>query len=201
MALARVPEGASVPEIELTRMRRRHLRRVLAIEGRVYPRPWSASLFLSELAQRSSRTYLVARHEGDVIGYAGMMFTGLEAHITNIAVDPDFHGRKVGSRLMMRLVTEAIARGAKTLSLEVRVSNLPAQSMYGKFGFSVVGVREGYYIETKEDALVMVVDDSTTNEYRLRLETLRDEIDEATGGATGGSRRIGRPRSGEGRDG
>ncbi|MDQ3916236.1 MAG: ribosomal protein S18-alanine N-acetyltransferase [Actinomycetota bacterium] len=177
MALARLPEGASIPDIELTKMRRRHLRRVLAIEARVYPRPWSASLFLSELAQRSSRTYLVARHEGEVIGYAGMMFTGLEAHITNIAVDPDFHARKVGSRMMMRLVTEAIARGAKTLSLEVRVSNLPAQSMYGKFGFSVVGVRKGYYIETKEDALVMVVEDVTTNEYRLRLEMLRDELD------------------------
>ncbi len=184
MALARVP-GAGVPDIELTKMRRRHVRRVLAIEARVYPRPWSASLFLSELAQKSSRTYLVARHEGEVIGYAGMMFTGLEAHITNIAVDPDFHGRKVGSRLMLRLVTEAIARGAKTLSLEVRVSNVPAQSMYGKFGFSVAGVRKGYYIETKEDALVMVVDDATTNEYRLRLQTLRDEIDAMTGGRDG----------------
>ena len=177
MALARVPDRDPLPEIELTRMRRRHLRKVLGIEARVYPRPWSASLFLSELAQKSSRSYLVARHEGEVVGYAGMMFTGLEAHVTNIAVDPDFHGRKVGSRLMLTLVTEAIARGARTLSLEVRVTNLAAQSMYGKFGFSVVGVRKGYYIETKEDALVMVVDDATTTEYRLRLQTLRDEID------------------------
>ena len=185
MALARRPEPGAIPEIELTKMRRRHLRRVLTIEARVYPRPWSASLFLSELAQRSSRTYLVARHDGEVIGYAGMMFTGLEAHITNIAVDPDFHGRKVGSRLMMRLVTEAIARGARTLSLEVRVTNLTAQARYGKFGFNIVGVRKGYYIETKEDALVMVVDDATTSEYRLRLQTLRDEIDELTGGRNG----------------
>lgn len=179
MALARVPDRGSIPEIELTKMRRRHLRKVLAIEARVYPRPWSASLFLSELAQKSSRSYLVARHEGEVVGYAGMMFTGLEAHITNIAVDPDFHGRKVGSRLMLKLVTEAVARGARTLSLEVRVSNLPAQTMYGKFGFSVVGVRKGYYIETKEDALVMVVEDASTTEYRMRLQTLRDEVDMA----------------------
>lgn len=190
MVLARLPDRGSIPDVELTKMRRRHLRKVLAIEARVYPRPWSASLFLSELAQKSSRSYLVARHEGEVVGYAGMMYTGLEAHITNIAVDPDFHGRKVGSRLMLRLVTEAIARGARTLSLEVRVTNLPAQTMYGKFGFSVVGVRKGYYIETKEDALVMVVDDATTNEYRLRLQTLRDEIDMVTG--DGSSRRSAR---------
>ena len=50
-----------------------------------------------------------------------MMFTGVEAHVTNIAVDPDLHGRKVGTRLLLALVTEAIARGAERISLEVRV--------------------------------------------------------------------------------
>ncbi|MGH2757266.1 MAG: GNAT family N-acetyltransferase, partial [Actinomycetota bacterium] len=107
MAIAQLPEPPAFPEIDITRMRRRHLRRVLSIEGRVYPRPWSASLFLSELAQRSTRSYIVARNDGEVIGYAGMMFTGLEAHITNIAVDPTFHGRKVGSRMLLTLLTEA----------------------------------------------------------------------------------------------
>ena len=177
MALARVPEPSFV-EVEITKMRRRHLRRVLAIETRVYPRPWSASLFLSELAQRSTRSYIVARHEGEVVGYAGMMFTGLEAHITNIAVDPTFHGRKVGSRLFLTLVTEAIARGAETVSLEVRVSNLPAQAMYEKFGFAVAGTRKGYYIETKEDAFVMVAEGMRSTDYRLRLARIRQEINE-----------------------
>ena len=178
MALAREPEPEIV-DVEVTKFRRRHLRRVLSIETRVYPRPWSASLFLSELAQRSTRSYIVARYEGEVVGYAGMMFTGLEAHITNIAVDPTFHGRKVGTRLLLTLITEAIARGAETVSLEVRVSNLAAQSMYEKFGFVVVGTRKGYYIETKEDAFVMVAEGVNTTEYRLRLGKIRDEIDEA----------------------
>lgn len=177
MALARVPEPSFV-EVEITKMRRRHLRRVLAIETRVYPRPWSASLFLSELAQRSTRSYIVARYEGEVVGYAGMMFTGLEAHITNIAVDPTFHSRKVGSRLFLTLITEAIARGAETVSLEVRVSNLPAQAMYEKFGFGVAGTRKGYYIETKEDAFVMVAEGMRSTDYRLRLGRIRQEINE-----------------------
>ncbi|MGI8519308.1 MAG: ribosomal protein S18-alanine N-acetyltransferase, partial [Actinomycetota bacterium] len=73
--MARRPQEET-GDVELIRMRRRHLRRILAIEGRVYPRPWSASLFLSELAQRSSRSYLVARMHGLVVGYAGMMFAG-----------------------------------------------------------------------------------------------------------------------------
>ena len=181
MALARKPERGALTGIEITRMRRRHLRKVLSIEARVYPRPWTASLFLSELAQRSTRTYLVARHEGEVVGYSGMMFTGREAHITNIAVDPQFHGRKVGTRLLVTLITEAVARGAQAISLEVRVSNKVAQSMYEKFGFSVTGRRAGYYIETNEDALVMAVEDALSNAFRLRLQAIRRELDETDG--------------------
>lgn len=162
-------------------MRRRHLRKVMSIESRVYPRPWSASLFLSELTQRSTRTYLVARYEGEVVGYGGLMFTGREAHVTNIAVDPEFHGLKIGTRLLFTLITEAIGRGATTLSLEVRVSNAVAQSMYLKFGFSVAGTRKGYYIETNEDALVMAVNDAGSTDYRRRLQAIRTELDDTFG--------------------
>lgn len=157
-------------------MRRRHLKRVMAIESTVYPRPWSLTLFLSEIAQRNTRSYLVARREGYVIGYAGMMFTGREAHVTNIAVDADYHGRHVGTRLLLAVVTEAVARGAETLSLEVRVSNAGAQNMYSKFGFEVSDVRKGYYIETKEDAYVMVVNNAISTGYRLRLKNIRDQL-------------------------
>ena len=163
-------------------MRRRHLRRVLSIEARVYPRPWSASLFLSEMGQKTTRTYIVARHQGQVVGYAGMMFTGREAHVTNIAVDPDFHEHKIGTRLLLKIVTEAVARGAETVSLEVRVTNHGAQAMYEKFGFKTVGVRKGYYIETHEDAYVMVVEEAGSTEYRLLLGALRDELETLTRG-------------------
>jgi [ribosomal protein S18]-alanine N-acetyltransferase len=176
-ALARRPEGRSIPDVELTRMRRRHLRKVLSIEARVYPRPWSASLFLAELSQRGTRTYLVARCVGEVVGYAGIMFMGREAHVTNIAVDPEYHGLKIGTRLLLTLCTEAIAKGADTISLEVRVTNRVAQSMYEKFGFEVAGVRRGYYVETHEDALVMIVRDADSTDYRLLLERIRKDID------------------------
>jgi [ribosomal protein S18]-alanine N-acetyltransferase len=181
MAVAR-ERGYQLPEVELTRMRRRHLRKVLAIEAKVYPRPWSAALFLSEIAQKSTRSYLVAKSGVEVVGYAGMMFTGFEAHVTNIAVDPAWHGHKVGTRLLLTLVTEAIARGSESISLEVRVSNAVAQSMYEKFGFAVTGVRRGYYIETNEDALVMKVEGALSTEYRLRLQRIRQELAAFDGG-------------------
>ena len=185
-AVAREPEASPVPEIELTRMRRRHLRRVLAIEGRVYPRPWSPSLFLAELAQRNARSYLVAKVGGQVVGYAGMMLTGADVHVTNIAVDPDWHSHKIGTRLLLALVTEAIARGARSISLEVRVTNTVAQSMYESFGFSVTSVRKGYYIETNEDAYVMVAEDVNSTEYRLRLQAIRLKIDRLMRGEESG---------------
>src|SRR5438067_9161459 len=103
---ARVPDPESVPkdtrdlEVHLVPMRRRHLRSVLRIEAQVYPRPWSLSLFLSELSLRNSRAYTVARVDGMVVGYAGMMFTGDDAHITTIAVDPAWHRYKIATRLL-----------------------------------------------------------------------------------------------------
>lgn len=172
-----------LPGLDIVRMRRRHLRKVLSIESRVYPRPWSMSLFLSEMSQKNTRSYIVARIDGEVVGYAGMMYTGFEAHVTNIAVDPELHGRKLGTRLLLTIITEAIARGAEVISLEVRVTNKTAQEMYAKFGFHVAGVRKGYYIETREDAYVMEVTGANSTEYRMLLQRIRHELDLYDGGA------------------
>ena len=105
--------------IDLQPMRRRHIPQVLEIERRVYPRPWTMTLFLSEIVQRSTRFYIVARLRRRVVGYAGLMVFGDEAHVTNIAVAPDLHRRKVASRLLFALVPEARRRGATACTLEV----------------------------------------------------------------------------------
>jgi ribosomal-protein-alanine N-acetyltransferase len=141
--------------IELAPMRRRHIPQVLDIERRVYPRPWTMTLFLSEIVQRSTRYYLVARARRRVVGYAGRMVFGDEAHVTNTSVDPDAHRRKIASRLLFALVTEARLRGATACTLEVRVANHASQRLYRQFGFAPVGIRKNYYAETGEDALIM----------------------------------------------
>src|SRR5436190_24067465 len=87
-------------ELEVTRMKRRHLKGVMAIEREVYPRPWSPSLFLSEMSELRNRTYLVAKSGKDVVGYGGVICYGDEAHVTTIAVAPEHHRRKIGTRLM-----------------------------------------------------------------------------------------------------
>jgi len=157
-------------DVQLVPMRRRHLRSVMRIETQVYPRPWSMSLFMSELALRSTRAYYVARVDGMVVGYAGLMMTVDDGHVTTIAVDPAWQRHKIGTRLLLQLAGEAIRRGATSLTLEVRMSNKAAQELYRHFGFRPAGVRRNYYVETNEDALVMWADDVDSKDYRRRLD-------------------------------
>jgi [ribosomal protein S18]-alanine N-acetyltransferase len=159
--------------VHIVPMRRRHLRAVLRIEQQVYPRPWSHSLFVSEIALRSTRAYIVAKVGRDIVGYAGLMLSLSDGHVTTIAVDPSWQRHHVGTRLLLALAREAVVRGATALTLEARLSNKPAQEMYRRFGFVPVGVRKGYYADTGEDALVMwayEVDSPAYEELLLGLE-------------------------------
>ena len=166
-------EERTEPDLEIIRMRRRHLKGVMAIERQVYPRPWSPSLFLSEMNELRNRTYLVAKLGREVVGYGGMMiYGGDEAHVTNIAVDPAYHRQKIGTRLLYELIQEALRFGARAVSLEVRVSNWGAQRLYSRFGFRPVGIRKNYYQETNEDAIVMWTDNIRSPEYRATLERI-----------------------------
>lgn len=153
-------------------MKRRHLRGVLRIEQQVYPRPWSLGLFMSELGFGPTRVYVTARVGGAVVGYGGLMLVADDGHITTLAVDPRWHRRHIGTRLLDTLARAAVDRGAKNLTLEVRVTNDAAQGLYRAFGFAPAGIRKGYYAETNEDALVMWANDVDTSEYAERIDAL-----------------------------
>ena len=172
-----IDEGKQ-PKVDVMRMRRRHLRGVMAIERQVYPRPWSPNLFIAEMNEDENRAYFVAKVDRELVGYAGMICYGEEAHVTTIAVDPRWHRNKIGTRLMYELVSTAIDMGARAVSLEVRVSNWGAQRMYGEFGFRPVGVRKNYYQEIGEDALIMWVDDVQSAQYLDRMGDIIDDVPE-----------------------
>ena len=162
--------------VHLVPMRRRHLRSVLKIEGQVYPKPWTLALFLGELGLRSSRHYIVARVDGEVVGYAGLMLSLDEAHITTIAVDPAWQRHGIGRRLLVNLARVALARNARHLTLEVRVSNAPAQRLYQEFGFQTEGVRKNYYAESGEDALIMWAHWIDSDAYAARLAAIEGGV-------------------------
>jgi [ribosomal protein S18]-alanine N-acetyltransferase len=170
-------------DVRITEMRARHLRGVMAIEEAVYPRPWSSQLFVAELERRSDRCYLVALAPSSdrwrrrrVVGYAGAMIvpghTDRDAHVTTLATDPSEHRRKIGTRLLLHLLREVLARGAEAATLEVRTTNPGAQRLYRGFGFAPVGVRPGYYSETGEDAVIMWAHDIQARMPSLRGSTI-----------------------------
>ena len=155
--------------IRIESMRRRHLRGVLRIEQAANPRPWSLSLFLSELRYRDSRVYVVARSGLDIVGYGGLMIVAGDGHITNVGVDPAHRRHGVATRMLLVLARRALAEGVQALTLEVRMSNTSAQALYRRFGFAPAGVRKNYYSDSNEDALIMWAEDIDTPEYRARL--------------------------------
>jgi ribosomal-protein-alanine N-acetyltransferase len=100
------------------------------------------------------------------------MFIDDETHVNNIAVGPAWQRRGLGAVLLVDLVRTALARGARHLTLEVRVGNDPAIALYQRFGMAPVGVRRNYYPETGDDALVMWARDIDSDQYADRLERI-----------------------------
>ena len=179
MRRSRGTSGTEAPALEVIRMRRRHLRGVMAIERQVYARPWSPSLFAAEITNQSDRCYLVARAHKEVVGYGGLVCYGDEAHITNVAVDPMHQRHRVATRLLVELIARSIEMGTRAVSLEVRVTNWRAQRIYARFGFRPVGIRRNYYQEVSEDALIMWTDDVRTEAYRRRLDEIEASLTES----------------------
>ncbi len=128
---------------------------VVGIERASFPTPWSRASFQSELMENNFAAYLVLDFHGRVVAYGGMWLILDEAHVTNVAVHPDFRGYHLGERMMVGLMGKAQALNAVRMTLEVRRSNLVAQSLYQKLGFSQLGVRRGYYSDPREDAFIM----------------------------------------------
>jgi ribosomal-protein-alanine N-acetyltransferase len=157
--------------IRIVPLRWWHLAEVAELERLVFDTdPWTAELFWSELAQGSSRCYLIAVIGSRIVGYAGLAVHDDEAFIQTVGVVPAARGRKVGTRLMVALLREARRRGAHSCGLEVRTDNLAARALYTRLGFVDVGVRRGYYQPSGGDAYVMRARPIDTAGYGARLD-------------------------------
>lgn len=130
---------------------------IINVEHASFTSPWTKDAFVRELTMNPYALYIGGDLDGKIVAYGGMWIIIDEAHITNIAVLPEYRGMKIGEQLMLKLMETMIAHGAKRATLEVRVSNEIAQNMYRKFGFKNGGIRKGYYTDNYEDALVMWV--------------------------------------------
>jgi [ribosomal protein S18]-alanine N-acetyltransferase len=143
----------SAPDVRVGPMGDHHLDEVVAIEQLVFPRPRSAASFRDDL-NRDDRCYLVAREDGEVVGYAGLAIGADAADVLTVAVAPARQGSGHGLRLVGALLVAARSRGVDAVTLEVRASAEGAQRLYRRAGFVAAGVRPGYY-QDGEDALIM----------------------------------------------
>jgi ribosomal-protein-alanine N-acetyltransferase len=202
---------------QVERMQTSDLRQVMDIERVAFPSPWPVSAYRYELAQNDLSTYLALklrqsaparggemtsplgrggmtplfrRRVETVLAYGGFWMIVDEAHISTIAVHPRWRRRGLGEMMLVAMIDAAILRGAAEVTLEVRVSNEAAQSLYRKYGFVQVGRRKGYYTDNREDALIMttprVNEAGFTEPYeRLKVDLRQKSIRHLERNATG----------------
>lgn len=128
---------------------------IYEIEQICFPDPWSLDSIRYELEENPRAFYVVALHNSNVVGYAGLWWVVDEGHITNVAVTPGYRNRKIGEGIIRTLIDHTVGEGILHHTLEVRRSNEAAINLYRKFGFQEEGVRKGYYRFGGEDAIIM----------------------------------------------
>ncbi|MDO4568172.1 MAG: ribosomal protein S18-alanine N-acetyltransferase [Clostridia bacterium] len=133
------------------------LERVYEIELQSFPTPWPVAAFERELDNELGY-YCVCELDGQTAGFCGMWVYMGEAQLTNVAIAPEARRKGVASRMVRHMIGVAVARGAQRMSLEVREHNEPAKALYRSLGFVEIGVRKNYYLETRENAIIMAVE-------------------------------------------
>src|SRR5690625_1586041 len=128
---------------------------VLKVDFASFTTPWTKEVYEQELNHNNHAHYFVIEENSKIIGYVGLWIVKEDAQVTNIAILPAYRGLKIGEKLFGFAMQYAIQQGAMRLSLEVRASNVVAQKLYRKFGLVPGGLRENYYPDNGEDAIVM----------------------------------------------
>jgi [ribosomal protein S18]-alanine N-acetyltransferase len=128
---------------------------VVNIEQLSFRIQWSKDAFKMEIEKNKCAKYRVLLKEDKVIAYGGMWIVVDEAHITNIAVHPDYRGIGLGNAIVEDMINLARSLNILAMTLEVRISNTPSIKLYSKYGFKEVAKRKEYYTDTKEDAIIM----------------------------------------------
>jgi len=159
------------------------VRTVMRIESLSFSSSWPTSAFQSELNDNKLAHYFVGRdaaaRDADVVAYGGIWVILDDAHITTIAVHPDWRGCRYGEQMLVHMLHESIARGASWITLEARESNEIAQNLYRKYGFSTIATRRAYYSDNGENAVVMWAGNLRGELYARRLAALERSLDAA----------------------
>lgn len=127
---------------------------VAALEAKCFAMPWSREDFWRETRNELAE-YIVGELDGKIVAYAGAWVSFNQAEVMHVAVEPEFRGQGLGTLIFGELIKAVKLRGAASITLEVRPSNIAAIKLYESFGLKSVGRRKGYYLDNGEDALIM----------------------------------------------
>ena len=159
-------------EITISKMSVDDIEQVVSIEAEAYGQHhWSKSSFYDEMNNNLAKYYVAKTASGELVGYAGTWHVIDEGHITTIAVKKSHLRKHIGEAIIIKILEDCYKEGIKYLTLEVRVSNIAAISLYTKYGFHSLGTRKGYYQDNNEDALIMW----TENIFYDKFKTLFNE--------------------------
>jgi len=136
-------------------------------------RLWRRERFFGNRLPPSDRQY--------VLGFGSIWVMADEAHLTNIAVRKQYQRQGIGERLLISIIDLAAEHKTDFITLEVRVSNTAAQSLYSKYGFTQVSVRSGYYTDNREDALLMSTESIASAPFQARFQRLKQAHFKNTG--------------------
>lgn len=153
---------------------------VFQLEKLVHPEHhWSKESFYNELANNLASYYCVRNTENKILGYIGFWKILEEAHITSLAVHPDFRKRQLAQILLIQVIKECYSEMIKYITLEVRESNLPAISLYEKFLFESIGMRKNYYQDNGENAIIMFTQNIWYDKFKSNYKQIIGEINKA----------------------
>jgi ribosomal-protein-alanine N-acetyltransferase len=111
-----------------------------------------------------------------IVGFSGIWVMAGEAHITNIAVCQEYQRRGIGELLLIATIDLSREHQAETMTLEVRESNHIAQHLYSKYGFKQTGIRRGYYLDNREDAIIMSTENINSDSFQAQLQRRRESL-------------------------
>lgn len=131
---------------------------IMAVENASFNAPWPISAIVDELVGRSWSKFYIAEFPEGIVGFMNYWIVDTERHLLNFAILPSYRRKGIGRRMLSYLVNGAIEEKATQILLEVRVSNVAAQSLYMANGFKQIAIRPKYYADNGEDALVMALE-------------------------------------------
>lgn len=165
-------------DLKLQSLTSEHLSPILELDQICFGGLWTLEGYQRELDSPNSELLGLFSpvHHLKLLGMGCFWAILDEAHITILAVDPQYHRQGLGQVLLYSLLEKARDRGLEQATLEVRASNLAAISLYQKFGFRIAGRRKGYYQDNGEDALLLWLSNLQSPQFADSLEKWRMTI-------------------------